>query len=171
MRYRFAALIFAISFIIQSFILGSFAIAGANTNLILCFGVVIAFSYPDDTSSVVIGGIFALIYDICFSLYPGMGTVPYLITVTVCMLFKYYILNNENKLSMAIVSVLSVVLAYNLYWAAAAVTGIATSYISMLSHLPVYIILNIPVMYIAYLVIVEKNVRYRQDRYRRWESI
>ncbi len=171
MKYRWAALIFLGAFIIQAFILGSFRILDCNAGLILCAGAALAFACPEDTSAVVIGGLAALLYDICFSLCPGMGLMAYLLTVTLCIVLKERLLSNENRFSMPIVSLLSVAVYYHIYWLCARIAGLDTAYLSMLCRLPVYLLLDMPVMLVIYFILRNRNIRNRQDRYRRWESV
>lgn len=168
MKYRWALLIFAAAFILQVGVIGNFPIFGASANLILCMSVITAFSYPDDTAGLVIGGAFSLIYDFAFSQTPGVTALSLVLTILICMLLKNVLLNSESSLSAAIISVISVAVYYNFYWGMLKISGINTAYTAMLEKLPVYLALNFIVMYITYQIMIRRVVKHKTDRYTRW---
>ena len=168
MKYRWSVIFFIAAFALQTAILGAFSIAGVSANLILCVAVSIAFTYQDDTSGLVLGLIFSLIYDAVFSAYLGLTALPLVITVILAIFLRERILNNENRVSMFIVSAGAVIIYYNLYWLFVRVAGYNSSYLAMLERLPLYLILNMIVMLILYFFLIRRVITHQEERYNRW---
>lgn len=168
MKYRWALLIFIAAFFLQVCVTGGFAVFGASPNLILCASVITAFSYQDDTAGIVLGGLFALVYDFAFSQTAGVTALAVVLSVLLCIVIRNTFLNSESSLSAAIVSVVSVVFYYNIYWILLRISGVNTAYTAMLEKLPMYVILNFIVMFITYQIMISRVVKHKTDRYRRW---
>lgn len=171
MRYRWAVLIFVAAFLFQICIVGNITVFGASVNLILCTAVITAFAYPEDTSGLIFGSLFALIYDFAFSPAPGVTALALAVTVLIGMGVKRVFLNSENSLSAVIVSLASVIVYYNLYWCLVKIAGINTAYTAMLTKLPLYLILNFIVMFIMYQIMISKVVKHKTDRYTKWADL
>ena len=168
MKYRWAVIFFIAAFALQTAWMGAFSISDVSANLILCVSAAIAFTYPDDTSGIVLGGIFSLIYDAVFSAYLGITAFPLVITIALVMFVKEKLLNNENRISMLIVSAGSVLVYYNLYWLAVRAAGYNSAYTMMLGNLIWYLILNMVVMLILYFFLIRRVVIHQEERYNRW---
>lgn len=171
MRYGWSALIFAIAFMLQTGICGNFPIFGVSANLLLCCSVIITFAYPDDTSGIVLGGVFALLYDLVFSQFVGITAVPVVIVALCCIIAREYFLNNESTLSAAIISLISIVIYYNLYWVTVRLAGYGTAYVVMLQKLPVYVVMNWIIMMVIYAFMIRRVVKHKSDRYTRWADL
>ena len=72
MKYRYACLIFALAFILQTTVFGMLPVFGVSANLLLCCCVVISFACTDNNAGIVISVVAGLLYDVCFSQYMGV---------------------------------------------------------------------------------------------------
>ncbi len=170
MNYRWAVIFYIAAFFLQTAVTGVFPVAGVSANLLLCVSVAIAFSYSDDTSALVFGAVFSLVYDISMTGDPGMSMLALCVTVALTIAVRERVLNNENRFSMLIVSAGSVIVYYNLYWLCVRAAGYNTAYMVMLSKMHIYLLLNMPVMLVLYFFFIRSVVSHNEERYNRWVS-
>lgn len=168
MKYRYAVIIFALAFILQTTVFGMLPVFGVSANLLLCCCVVISFACINNNAGIVISIIAGLLYDVCFSQYMGVTALLLALVAAGCIAVRTFLLNSENFMSMLVVSLGSIVLYYNLLWLIYKLAGISYSYLYMLGKLPVYIVLNSIIIMIMYAIIIRKVVRHKSDRYSAW---
>ncbi len=168
MKYRYAGLIFAAAFILQTTVFGMLPVFGVSANLLLCCCVVISFACADNNAGIVISAAAGLLYDICFSQYMGVTALVLVLVAAGCIAIRTFLLNSENFMSMLVVSLGAVTVYYHLFWLIYRLAGSNFSYLSMLEKLPVYIVLNTVIIMIIYAIIIRKVVSHRSDRYSAW---
>lgn len=168
MKYRFAILIFAIAFILQTSVFGQLQIAGASANLILCCGVVISFTYTETNAGIIVGAITAMIYDIAFSPFIGMTALPLAIVMGIAVFVREFLLNRERMVAMLSVAAGTVIIYYHLYFVMVKISGFASSYVHMLGSLVIYFVLDVIIMMILYIFMIEKATARRDNGYLKW---
>lgn len=168
MKYRYACIIFALAFILQTTVFGMLPVFGGSANLLLCCCIVISFACTDNNAGIVISIIAGLLYDVCFSQYMGVTALLLVLIAAGCIAVRTFLLNSENFMSMLVTSLGSVFVYYNLLWLIYRLAGSSYSYIYMLEKLPVYIILNVIIIMIMYAIIIRKVVSHKSDRYSVW---
>lgn len=168
MKYRYAGIIFALAFILQTTVFGMLPVFGVSANLLLCCCIVISFACTDNNAGFVISLIAGLLYDVCFSQYMGVTALLLVLIAAGCIAVRTFLLNSENFMSMLVTSLGSVFVYYNLLWLIYRLAGSSYSYLYMLEKLPVYIILNVIIIMIMYAIIIRKVVSHKSDRYSVW---
>ncbi len=168
MKYRYAGLMFALAFILQTTIFGMIPVFGVSANLLLCCCVVISFVCADNNAGIVLSIAAGLLYDICFSQYVGVNALLLVLVAASCIFVRTFLLNSENFMSMLVVSLGTVAIYYNMLWLIYKIAGKGYSYLYMLEKLPIYMILNVIIMMIMYAIIIRKVVSHKSDRYSVW---
>ena len=168
MKYRYAGLIFAAAFLLQTTAFGMLPVLGVSANLLLCCCVVISFACTENNAGIVISTAAGLLYDVCFSQYMGVTALVLVLIAAGCIAVRTFLLNSENFMSMLVVSLGAVTVYYHLFWLMHRLAGSNCSYLYMLEKLPVYIILNTVIIMIMYAIIIRKVVSHRSDRYSVW---
>lgn len=116
MKYRYACIIFALAFILQTTVFGMLPVFGVSANLLLCCCIVISFACTDNNAGFVISLIAGLLYDVCFSQYMGVTALLLVLVAAGCIAVRTFLLNSENFMSMLVTSLGSVFVYYNLLW-------------------------------------------------------
>ena len=164
MKYKYAACLFFVAFITQTTLMNAFSVFGVTPNLLLCLVVVFSFLYDDSNYGLVLGVIFGLLYDICFSQYVGIAALAFFLISLGIMLFTGA-MGKEAVFSVIIISVPSTVFYTLLYWAILALMGSNHSFLFMIQFLPYYVVYNTVVVVIMYFLMIKKVIRHHNDRY------
>ncbi len=170
MRYRFAIIIFAAAFILQTSVFGQLPIAGCSANLILCCGIVISFVYPETNAGIIIGTAAAVIYDIAFSPYIGMTALPLAVVMGLAIFAREFLLNREHMGSMLVVSASTILIYYHLYFLMVRIAEIPSAYSMFLGKLVIYLILDVIISMILYIFMIENATKHRNDGYLAWKN-
>ena len=164
MKYKYAACLFLIAFIIQTTLMNMISIAGVTPNLLLCLVVIFSFLYDDKNHGIVFGVIFGLLYDIVFTQHVGIAALLFLL-ISLSISFASVRINKEVVFSVILVIVLSTVAYVFMYWGIMALMGSNFSFMFMLRFLPIHILYNTIVVLIMYFLMIRKAIRHYQDRY------
>ncbi len=164
MNYRKAIVMFVIAFLVQTSLLNVIMIKGYTPNLLLCLVVTISFLYENKTYGIVLGAIFGVLYDICFSTVVG-PTALCLVIVAAFILLVRETVNIENIINMWVVATISIAVYYVLNWLLIHLTGNPLGILYMLTKLPGEYIYSIIVITILYLILLRLSDRHRRDRY------
>lgn len=168
MKLRFAIIIFAVAFFIQGTILNLFSIYGTTPNLLLCLVVISSFLY-EDNKGLIMGVVFGLLSDLCMGQYIGIAAFSYLIVGLIVSALRE-IINKENIASILIVSVGATLIFNFIYFGIRSCFGSAYSFMYWLKLQPLYIVYNLIVVFILYLIFIKRVVKYRNDRYLIWKK-
>lgn len=164
MKYRFIIPVFLCAFLLQGTLINAFAILGATPNLILCAMISIVFMYRDSFGTVVTACVFQCLCDLTLGIFAGPGAIA-IFLVGIAVLFASEELNKEHFGTMLMVSAAST-LCYNLiFFGITWLLGGNYSFVYVLKLQPLYIAYNLAVCSIAYLLLIRRVVKYRQDRF------
>ena len=166
MKYRYAAGMFLAAFILQTTLLNVAGVFGATPNLLLCLVVILSFLYDDNNCGLVLGVVFGLLYDICFSEYVGIAALA-LFAVSLSVMLVNIVMNKEAVFSVVIISAASTVMYTLIYWWIMAMLGSSYSFVYMAKLLPVYILYNTTIVIMLYFLMIKKVIRHHYDRYYR----
>ncbi|MFV0516469.1 MAG: rod shape-determining protein MreD [Aminipila sp.] len=168
MKMRFAVIIFLIAFLLQGTLLNLFSIFGATPNLVLCLVIIFSFLY-EDNNGLVLGVVFGLLMDLCFTPYMGMNAFAMLI-VSLFVSFLRENINKENLVPVLTVSVVATFIFNLIYFFLSRCFGSTYSIIYWLKLQPLFVIYNLVVVFILYLILIKRVVKYRNDRYLIWKK-
>ena len=166
MKYRYAICLFSVALIIQTTLMNIFSIYGITPNLLLCLVVIFSFLYNDNIYGLVLGVIYGLLYDICFSEYVGIAALAFLIISLGIMLFSI-VMNKEALISVIIVAAASTVAYMLIYWSIMAMLGSSYSFLYMARFLPVSVLYNVAVVAAIYMLMINRVIKHHYDRYYR----
>ena len=164
MNYRKAIVLFEIAFLVQTSLLNVIMIKGYTPNLLLCLVVTLSFLYEDETYGIVLGAIFGVLYDICFSTVVG-PTALCLVVVAAFILLVRELVNIENIINMWVVATISIAVYYVLNWLLIHLTGNPLGILYMLAKLPGEYIYSIIIITILYLILLRLSDRHRRDKH------
>ncbi len=164
MKYRYAIIVFFLAFVVQGTFLNTIGINHITPNLILCLALSLSFLYEDEYCGVILGIVFGLLTDICYSRYVGIASLGYLLLCMGTILIKE-ILNKENIASILIVTAAGTFLYNIYYWAVMHLLGSSYGILFVLKQQPIAIAYNLAVVFIIYRVLIKKVVKYHYDRY------
>jgi len=164
MKYGYAIALFAVAFIIQTTLMNVIGINGATPNLLLCLVVILSFLFDERNYGLVLGMVFGLLYDICFSQYVGVAALSFLVISLSVMIINFF-MNKETVFSVITISVGATVIYSLFYWGVMAMLGSGYSFLYMLKNLPLYILYNTAVVTMLYYLMIKKVIRYHYDRY------
>jgi len=166
MKYREAICLFTVALLIQTTLMNMFSIYGITPNLLLCLVVIFSFLYNDNIYGLVLGVIYGLLYDICFSEYVGIAALAFLIISLGIMLFSI-VMNKEALISVIIVAAASTVAYMLIYWSIMAMLGSSYSFLYMARFLPVSVLYNVAVVAAIYMLMINRVIKHHYDRYYR----
>ncbi len=158
-------LLFLSAFLLQSTVFIHLRIIGIAPDLLLCLVVSIAFLFKENIV-ILLGVLFGLLQDVCFS--PLIG--PTAIALLILAVFTGYlkgILHKDSMISILIISLTGTVLYQLLCFSIMTVFGGNYAFTHVIMALPVLCGYNFAVMLIIYLTIGRRSIRYPQDRYYR----
>ena len=164
MNYRKSIVMFVIAFLVQTSLLNVIMIKGYTPNLLLCLVVTLSFLYEDETYGIVLGAIFGVLYDICFSTVVG-PTALCLVVVAAFILLVRELVNIENIINMWVVATISIAVYYVLNWLLIHLTGNPLGILYMLAKLPGEYIYSIIIITILYLILLRLSDRHRRDKH------
>ena len=164
MKYRYAICLFSVAFIIQTTLMNVISVYGATPNLLLCLVVIFSFLYDDSNCGLVLGVIFGLFYDICFSEYVGIAALAYLV-ISLGIMLVNIVMNREAVISVMIVSVAATIVYVLIYWSIMAMLGSNYGFYYMIKFLPLYIIYNTVIVTVLYVLMIKRVTRHHYDRY------
>jgi len=164
MKYRYAICMFSAAFFLQTTLINIVGIFNVTPNLLLCLVAIFSFLYDDNNSGLVLGVVFGLLYDICFSEYVGIAALAFFI-VSLSVMLVNIVMNREAVISVIIISTGATVV-YNLtYWCIMAMLGSAYSFVYIIKFLPMYILYNLAVMIMLYYLMINNVIKHHYDRY------
>lgn len=164
MNYRKAIVMFVIAFLVQTSLLNVIMVKGYTPNLLLCLVVTLSFLYEDETYGIVLGAIFGVLYDICFSTVVG-PTALCLVVVAAFILLVRELVNIENIINMWVVATISIAVYYVMNWLLIHLTGNPLGILYMLVKLPGEYIYSIIIITILYLILLRLSDRHRRDKH------
>jgi len=164
MKYRYAICLFTAAFIIQTTLMNVVGIFGVTPNLLLCLVVIFSFLYVDNNYGLVLGVIFGLFYDVCFSEYTGIAALAFFI-ISLSIMLVNVATNREAVLSVLLVSAGATVLYTLIYWSIMSMLGSSYSFLYMIKKLPLYVLYNTAIVLILYYSMIKKVIRHHDDRY------
>lgn len=164
MKYLKAGLAFLVAFLIQPSFLNVISIGGYTPNLLLCLVIIFSFLYEDELYGVILGAIFGLLYDICYSNVIGPAPIGFVL-VAFCIIFAREYANIENIVNMWVVSVLSFVGYYVINWGLHHIAGNPTGLLVVFSYIPWVTLYSLVVITIMYKILIKRVIRYHKDRY------
>lgn len=164
MKYWKAGIFFLIAFFIQTSLLNIINIGGYTPNLLLCLVVIFSFLYEKDMYGLVMGAVFGLAYDVCYSYVIGPTPIALLVVAVLVLVLREYA-NIENIISMWTISVISFFTYYFVNWALYKIAGITFGIGYAFSHAIWVILYSMVVITILYIFMIKKVVRYHRDRY------
>jgi len=166
MKYRYAACLFFVAFIIQTTLVNVISVYGATPNLLLCLVVIFSFLYDENNCGLVLGVVFGLLYDICFTEYVGIAALAFLI-ISLGIMLVNIVMNKEALLSVIIVSAAATVLYALFYWSIMAMLGSGYSFYYMLKSVPLQVLYNAVVVTALYMAMIRRVIKHHYDRYYR----
>jgi len=166
MKYRYVICLFSAALIIQTTLMNVAGIFGTTPNLLLCLVVIFSFLYDENNYGIVMGVIFGLIYDICFSEYVGIAALAFII-ISLGIMLVNIVMNKESVLAIIIVSVAATVIYAMIYWGIMAMAGSSYSFYYMIKFVPLYILYNAVIVIALYFLLIKKVIRHHYDRYYR----
>jgi len=155
---------FVAAFILQQFLQALFPGISAVPNLILCLTAVLTYICDDNIIWMAFGVVFALIMDITFGLFIGLGMLTMLIVEVCILVFKYYF-NSENIVNSLVLSVLVTLVYSVVYWLISVIAGGTYGFLYVLKSMPLEVIFNAIAFMIIYLVMIRKVTPHRTDRF------
>lgn len=164
MSFKKVLLFFIVSFFCQLSLAGIFSIDNMGPNLILCSMVIIIFLYEDGYRSIPFAILFGMLLDICSSVYVGVTPLMMLFTGIFVAIARIW-LNTEKIYTMITTSVIATIIYYTLYFFAYKILGDPQGAIYVLKQEPVFIIYNLAVTTIMFLVMHKGAEKYHNDRY------
>ena len=164
MRYWKAGIFFLIAFFIQTSLLNIINIGGYTSNLLLCLVVIFSFLYEKDMYGLVMGTVFGLAYDVCYSYVIGPTPIALIIVAVLVLVLREYA-NIENIISMWTVSVISFFVYYFVNWGLYKIAGTTFSLGYAFSHAIWAILYSLFVITILYIFMIKKVSRHHKDRY------
>ena len=164
MKYRYAVCLFSVAFIIQTTLMNVISIYGVTPNLLLCLVVVFSFLYDENNCGLVLGVIFGLFYDVCFSEYVGIAALAFLV-ISLGIMLVNIVMNKEAIISVVIVSAAATIAYALIYWSIMALLGSNYSFYYMIKFLPLYVLYNTAVVTALYLLMIKRVIRHHYDRY------
>jgi len=166
MKYRYAACMFSVVFVIQTTLVNVISVYGATPNLLLCLVVVLSFLYDENNCGLVMGVVFGLLYDICFAEYTGIAALAFLI-ISLGIMLVNIVMNKEALLSVIIVSAAATVVYALIYWSIMAMLGSGYSFYYMMKFIPLYTLYNAVVVTALYMAMIRRVIKHHSDRYYR----
>ncbi|MDO4552473.1 MAG: rod shape-determining protein MreD [Bacillota bacterium] len=163
MKYRYAFLFFSAAFLFQSALAGHLAVFGVAPNLVLCTALLFAFLY-DVKYAFVMGVVFGLLLDLCFSQLAGAASLSCLAAVLAVSLLKRS-WARDSFLSLFIVCIAGTGCYYLAYWLILFAAAGYYPFLSMAALLPVLLPYHFTVMVLFYLAERRSSARHPQDRY------
>ncbi len=163
MRYKHAAILFAAAFLLQATVFSAAGLKGAAPDLILILTVIITFLYDNRLSGLVTGTVFALLADICFGQYAGIGALCCFVTGLLVWIFKDFF-DKENFANALMISAAATIVNNVLFWAISSMAGSVYKFGYMLSFQPRALLVNLIAAAILYFILIRFAVKYRGDR-------
>jgi len=164
MKYRYAACLFLVAFLIQTTLMNVVRVFDVTPNLLLCLVVIFSFLYDHNNSGLVLGVIFGLLYDIAFSQFVGIAALAFLI-ISIAIMLVSSMMSKEAFFSVIILAPAATVVYTLIYWGIMAMMGSNYSFLFVIGFLPYYVIYNTIVVIIMYLAMIKKVIRHHNDRY------
>jgi hypothetical protein len=144
MKTRYAVIIFASAYIIQSTLLRCVTIYDTSPNLILCLVIVFAFLY-DEPIGLAMGALFGLLWDMQFGVYAGVSGISFM--------------------SAALAGgVLGSVLNSAGFWGVYKLTGVPHTLRYILDMQPALIACDVVMVLLLHLIFRRGVIRHRKDR-------
>ena len=166
MKYRYATCLFLAAFILQTTLMNAVSVFGVTPNLLLCLVVIFSFLYDENNYGIVLGVIFGLFYDICFSEYTGIAALAFL-AISLSIMLVNIIMNKEAVFSVVIVTAAATVMYTLIYWCIMAMLGSNYRFLYAIKLLPLCILYNSVIVIILYYLMIKKVVKHHNDRYYR----
>jgi hypothetical protein len=155
---------FLAAFILQQFLQQLFPGIYTVPNLILCLAAVMTYIYDDNIRWMALGVGFALVMDITYGLFVGVGMLTMLIVEVGILIFKYYF-NSENMLNSIVLAVLTTWVYATVYWLISTIAGSSYSYLYVMKSIPLEVVFNAVAFMIIYLIMIRKVTPHRTDRF------
>ncbi|MCL2436567.1 MAG: rod shape-determining protein MreD [Clostridiales bacterium] len=164
MKYRYAACLFFVAFIIQTTLMNIVSVFGTTPNLLLCLVVIFSFLYDENNYGLVLGVSFGLLYDICFSQYVGIAALAFFV-ISLAIMLVNVIMNKEVVFSVIVVTASSTVVYTLIYWGIMFMLGSNYSFFHMMRFLPLSVLYNTVIVIVLYYLMINKVIRHHKDRY------
>lgn len=164
MSFRKVTLFFLIAFFCQLTLINIISVKGFAPNLIMCTVVIITFLYEDGFRSIPFGIVFALLLDICAATYMGISSILMLIVGIFAETARIWL--NVEKLSTLMTTGAIATIIYECgYWIFMRLLGSSMKLSYVLAQSMIFIVYNVLIMSIMFLVMHKKAERYHNDRY------
>lgn len=164
MSFRKVLLFFIVAFLLQLSLVGIISIGNYGPNLILCVMVIITFLYEDGYRSIPFGIFAGLLLDICSGIYVGITPLLMLVCGIFAAAARIW-LNTEKIYTMITTITICTILYDTLYFVAQKILGDPLGIGFVLKQEPVYILYNVAVCTIMFLIMHKKAEEYHNDRY------
>lgn len=164
MSFKKVTLFFLIAFLLQLSLINIITVKGAGPNLILCSVVMITFLYEDGFRSIPFAIFFGLLLDTCAGSYVGITSILMLIVGVFAEIARIW-LNVEKLPTLMTTAAISTFIYEFLYWVGMRLLGSPTSLSPILAKGFLFILYNVVVMSIMFLVMHKKAEGYHNDRY------
>ena len=164
MSFKRVLFFFIVSFLCQLSLAGIFNIGNMGPNLIMCSMVIITFLYEDGYRSIPFALLAGLLLDICSSEFVGITPLVLLFTGIFVAAARVW-LNTEKIYTLITTSVIATIIYYTLYFAAYKILGTPQGVLHLLGQEPVFILYNLAVTTIMFLVMHKRAEKYHNDRY------
>ncbi|MDR3295525.1 MAG: rod shape-determining protein MreD [Clostridiales Family XIII bacterium] len=162
MNKRYAALIFAVAFIVQATVLRYAAVQGQSPNLLLCLAVIFAFLY-EKPYGLVLGAVSGVLWDMEFGTVTGVSGISFMAAALSAAWLKQY-LNHEFLLPALLGGLLGSVLNSAVFWGLYKLTGAPHTWAYILGIQPVLIGYNLVLTLILQLIFRRGVIRHRKDK-------
>jgi rod shape-determining protein MreD len=162
MKPRYAFLIFAAAYTVQSTLLRYVTVQGVSPNLLLSLVIVFAFLY-EEPLGFAFGAVFGLLWDMQFGLYAGVSGISFMTAALAMTWLKKY-LNHELPLPALVGGLLGSVLNNAVFWGIYKLTGIPHTLRYILGMQPALIACDVAMVLILHLIFRRGVIRHRKDR-------
>lgn len=163
LKLRYAIALFLFGFFLQSTVMHHFAIFGVSPNLVLCLTIVFSFLY-EGYHGMVLGLIFGIIGDLCFSPLIGVSAMSCFLVALMCLKLKQY-LYVENRFSILIVSSAGTFCYGVLIWGITTVFGLGVHLLFALEFYAILLLYHGVITMLFYHLMKRSAIKHHSDHY------
>lgn len=143
---------FSAAFILQPFIHNLIPLRGWTPNLVLCLAAALICATEESGIWLAFGMLFALFSDFVFGLYTGIGMGAILVSLTILILLKHFLVE-ANVLMAALMSVMTTWVYNFVYWLLAKAAGNMARLSAMAEMTIIQTVVNLLFFMIIYVVV------------------
>ncbi len=164
MSFKKVTFLFLLTFLFQLSVVNLIEIKNAGPNLVMCMMIIITFLYEEGYRSIPFGIFFGLLLDICAGSYVGPCALS-MFAVGIFAAACHVWLNVEKIITLIASAIISTVIYQVAYYGIMKTLGSPMGIEYAAKMLPVYIVYNVIVLVIMFLVMHKKAEEYHNDRY------